>query len=470
MPQPERHALPLPARMARIAVVAPRDRLRDVLVAVADAGTVELSGPVPAASGEPLEALRRVQHHGRNGAVRPLVSVRTPDLAELERTEATDLLAGEVELSRREAAAIERGSFAALAGWVPAAELETLEERLEPLGAAVVELERPRWLEPPTLIADRPRIRPFRPLVETYGSSRYADLDPTPFAAFSFVLMFGMMFGDVGHGLLVAGLALLLRRTHSQRLASLRRVWLVPFAAGLSAACFGLLYGEAFGPTGLVPQLWLDPVDDAGTLLVAAVVVGGVLLAQSYAIGTINRWREATPTEALLAPGGLAGALVFLGGATAAAGLYLEAQPLTLSGAVACLAGAALLVTGHALHAGRGGFAVLETAIESMDSIVRVGASAISFTRLAAFGLVHAALGAIVWGAAVALFGGAAGTIAAVLVFLVGNAFTFTLELVIASIQALRLEYYELFSRIFAGEGRPFAPWRLPVAVQKEES
>jgi V/A-type H+-transporting ATPase subunit I len=105
-----------------------------------------------------------------------------------------------------------------------------------------------------------------------------------------------------------------------------------------------------------------------------------------------------------------------------------------------------------------------------MDSVVRVGASANSLKRLAALGLVHAALGAIVWGAAVALFGGAVGTIAAVLVFLVGNAFTFTLELVIASIQALRLEYYELFSRIFAGEGRPFAPWRLPVAFHKEES
>ena len=217
MPQPERtHALPLPASMARIAVVAPKSRLRDVLVALAGAGTVELSGAVPAASGEPLEALRRLQHRGRNGAVQPLVSPAPPDLAELERAEAVDLLAGEVELSRREAAAVPHGSFAALVGWVPAGELEELVARLEPLGAAAVELERPSWLEPPTLIAPRPRTRPFRPLVETYGSSRYADLDPTPFAAFSFVLMFGMMFGDVGHGLLVAALALWLRR-HAQR-------------------------------------------------------------------------------------------------------------------------------------------------------------------------------------------------------------------------------------------------------------
>jgi V/A-type H+-transporting ATPase subunit I len=456
--------------MARIAVVAPQSRLRDVLVALARVGTVELSGALPAASGEPLEALRRLQHRDRNGAVQPLVSPGPPDLAELERVGAADLLAGEVELSRRQAAAVPHGSFAALVGWVPAGELEELVARLEPLGAAAVELERPSWLEPPTLIAPRPRTRPFRPLVETYGSTRYADIDPTSFAAFSFVLMFGMMFGDVGHGLLVVAAALWLRSTRSARAASFRSVWPLVAAAGLAAALFGLLYGECFGPTGLVPTLWLDPVDQPERLLVAALVVGALLLAQSYAIGTVNRWRERGPGEAVLAPSGLAGTLVFLGGAVATGGLYLGSTALALVGAVPAAAGLLLLVAGHVLHAGRGPLALVQATIESVDSVVRIGASAISFTRLAAFGLVHAALGAIVWSAATAAWGGLAGSLLAVLVFVVGNAVAFTLELLVAGVQALRLEYYELFSRIFAGEGRAFAPWRVPVAVQKEES
>ncbi|HSB37650.1 MAG TPA: V-type ATPase 116kDa subunit family protein [Gaiellaceae bacterium] len=471
MPPHERaHTLPLPARMARVAVVAPKERLRDVLVAVADAGVVELSGPLPAASGEPVEALRRLQHRARNGSVRPVVSPRTPDLAELERAGDADLLAGEVELSRREAAAVARGSFAALVGWVPATELDRLATQLEPLGAAALELETPSWLEPPTLLAQRRRTRPFRPLVETYGASRYADLDPTPFAAFSFVLMFGMMFGDVGHGLLVVAAALWLRATRSARVASVRSVWPLMCGAGLSAALFGLLYGECFGPTGLVPTLWLDPLDEPTTLLAAALVIGALLLAQSYAIGSVNRWRERGPGEALLAPSGLAGTLVFLGGAVAAGGLYLGSNALAYVGAVPAAAGLLLLVGGHVLHAGRGPLAAVQAGIESIDSVVRIGASAISFTRLAAFGLVHAALGAIVWSAATAAWGGVVGSLLAILVFVVGNAVAFTLELLVAGVQALRLEYYELFSRIFAGEGRAFAPWRIPVAVQKEES
>jgi len=88
----------------------------------------------------------------------------------------------------------------------------------------------------------------------------------------------------------------------------------------------------------------------------------------------------------------------------------------------------------------------------------------VSFARLAAFGLTHAALALVVWQATTALWGnGPLATVGAVLVFLVGNAVTFALEGLVAAVQALRLEYYELFSRIFSGDGRPFDPWHVPV-------
>src|SRR5581483_6175338 len=102
-------------------------------------------------------------------------------------------------------------------------------------------------------------------------------------------------------------------------------------------------------------------------------------------------------------------------------------------------------------------------------TVVRLGSNAVSFTRLAAFGLTHAALGGIVWSATVSLWRhGAAGVVPAAAVFLVGNAVAFALEALVAGVQALRLEYYELFSRVFAGEGRPFRPWHIPTAVSEE--
>jgi V/A-type H+-transporting ATPase subunit I len=298
--------------MSRVAIVAPESSLRDALAELADAGTVELVGALPAPEGETLEALRRLERAASpDGPAEPRLARRSPDVATLEHAGRRDLLAGEVELERRAGSAHRHGRFAVVVGWTPQAELETLEQRLAAAGAAAVELARPTLVEPPTLLPDVGAARSFRPLVETYGPLRYRDVDPTPFAAVSFVVMFGMMFADVGQGLLLALLGLLLSRARSGRFADFRHLWPFPVAAGLAAAFFGLLYGEAFGPTGLVPTVWLDPVDEPATLIAAAMAVGAVLLSLSYGIGTINRWREGGGFSALLAPSGIAGFLVF---------------------------------------------------------------------------------------------------------------------------------------------------------------
>jgi V/A-type H+-transporting ATPase subunit I len=460
--------LRLPARMSRVAVVAPEPRLRDALVVLADTGAVELVNPLPPVEGEALEALRRLQRGGGAGGPEPRLARDAVEPGELERRKAADLLAGEVELQRRADSAVRERSFAALVGWAQEGDLADLGARLAPVGAAVVELPTPPWSDPPTLLRPARVARPFRPLVDTYGAARYADLDPTLFAAFAFVLMFGMMFGDVGHGLLLVLLGLWLRRAPA-RWAGMRRLWPLPVVAGLSAAAFGFLYGEAFGPTGLVPQLWLDPVDNPVTLLVVAAAVGAVLLANSYVFGIVNRWREAGPEAALLAPSGAAGFAVFLGGGAALAGAYFQLLPLTVLGVLLACLGIFLLASGFLVQAGHGAAAVTGVTIEVFDAVVRIGANVVSFTRLAAFGLMHAALGLVVFQAASALWGGVVGAVAAVAVLVFGNAIAFSLEALVAGVQTLRLEYYELFSRIFAGEGRPFSPWAIPVVEWREE-
>jgi V/A-type H+/Na+-transporting ATPase subunit I len=459
---------PVPARMSRIAIVAPEPRLRDALAVVADAGVVQLVGALPAPEGEELEALRRLERTASaNGWAGPRVAGEPVDPAELERRGRHDLLAGEVEVRRRAAGAARHGRFATLVGWAPRTELGQLEERLAARGAGLVELPRPAWVEPPTLLPEHRAVRPFRPLVDTYGALRYADVDPTPFAALSFVVMFGIMFGDVGQGLLLAGLGVLLSRASSGRFAPFRHLWPFPVAAGLAAAFFGLLYGEFFGPTGVVPTIWVKPTEDPIVLLVAAVAVGGVLLAISYGIGVVNRWREGGAVAALTAPSGIAGVLLFLGLGLAAGAWYAGSTALGILGILLVVAGALLLGAGFHAEAGRGPAAATQATVEVVDSLIRVVANVISFARLAAFGLMHAALAEVVWDATTALWVGAA-SILAVLTFVVGNALTFSLEALVAGVQALRLEYYELFSRIFAGEGQRFTPWHIPLDSRRE--
>ena len=106
-----------------------------------------------------------------------------------------------------------------------------------------------------------------------------------------------------------------------------------------------------------------------------------------------------------------------------------------------------------------------QAAVELFDTTIQVGSNLISFVRLAAFGLTHAALGAVIWEGTVALWSlGGAGSFVAVLLFTAGNVLAFVLEALVAGVQALRLEYPRAVSRVFQSEGRPFRPWHIPTA------
>jgi V/A-type H+-transporting ATPase subunit I len=459
----------LPTPMSRIAVVVRPRFLREALVAIAGRGTVELAGAVPPGGGEALEALRRVETTRPETAGEPAYLTPGPvDLAALEAGGLRGRLAGEVELGRRAAMARTHGSFAVLVGWTPRAAVGELEPLFDDMGGGVVELPRPAWVDPPTSFASTRVRQSFRPLVATYGVTPYADVDATPFAAVSFVLMFGMMFGDVGHGLVLALLGLVVRAGRIRILRSFRPLWPFLVASGLAAALAGLLYGEAFGPTGLVPALWVHPVDQPGPLLAAAVCVGIVLLTVGHAYGIVNRWRESGPAVALTSQTGIAGLTSLLGVAAAALGVYAGEPAVTVAGLAVTACGTILLAAGFVAAAG-GGIGLLQAGIELVDAVVRVASNVLSFTRLAAFGLMHAALGSVIVSAAGGLRGGAAGWALAALVFAAGNVIAFSLELLVTGVQALRLEFYELFSRVFVFEGHAFAPWTLPIAPKEEQ-
>jgi len=233
--------------------------------------------------------------------------------------------------------------------------------------------------------------------------------------------------------------------------------------AGAASSLVGLAYGEFFGPTGLAPWQAIDPLAEPVRLMLLGVALGAVLLAVAYGIGTVNRVREGGWGYAVYAPSGLAGATLFLGGGLVTAGAYADAGWLLLGGSVVAVAGLALSFVGLHASSGPGAAGLVQAAIELFDVVVRLGSNVVSFARLAAFGLTHAALADLVWQGTTGLWSrGVPGVLAAALVFAVGNALAFTLETVVAGVQALRLEYYELFSRVFQDEGRRFAPWHLP--------
>ncbi len=461
-----------PVVMQRVALLAPRDALRDLLVNVADQGTVALDeAPADAdATQSTTPAAARLQRIQAHGGIVAALSVTAPDLDRCEREGRLDLVVGEAQLELRSAPAVTRGSVSVVAGWMPAKEIPGLADRLAVVGGAVAPLPRPPGVQPPTLLPQTGASRDFAPLVETYATVPYADINPSTIAGLAYVVMFGMMFADMGHGALLLLAALAVRWNWSPRLARLRPVWLFLAGAGLASMVFGALYGEFFGPTPVVPVLWLAPLDQPVLLLGAGVAVGAVLLAGAYALGTVNRFREGGWRLAVYAPSGLAGVTLFLGLAAMTGGLYLHSAWLVVLGTVVAAGGLAVAYIGLLVSAGGGPAGAAQAGIQLFDLVLRLGSNLVSFARLAAFGLTHAALGAVVWQAVTGIAGrGPLGLAGAAVIFLVGNVVTFALEGLVAGIQALRLEYYELFSRVFDIEGRPFRPWHVPLATTEEK-
>ena len=451
-----------PARMSRVGVVAPTGRARRVLVEVARRGTLE---PDPAPDGGPAGVLAdRVA----DDAVVPLLSEEPLD--DLRPTTDVDarLLAGEASLDQRLAAATVRGRCTILPGWMRSTDVDDTRSAIEPYGGAVVELRRRPGASPPTAYSEHRAGAAFRPLVTTYGTVPYVDVDPTLFAAAAYTLMFGMMFGDVGHGLAITllGVAALLARTG--RLRSVRPLAWFLVAAGASATVFGFLYGDAFGPTGLVPTLWIRPLDEPEQFLVVGLIVGIALLAVTFVMSIVDRWREGGAALAIYDPSGVAGAVLLIGVAVAIVAVVISS---TVAWWVAggCLAlGAVLLFGGFVVRSGSGASGVAQAIIELFDTLLRLGSNIVSFTRLAAFGLTHAVITDVVWSGTTALWDrGGVLTVVAVVLFVGGNVLAFALGALVAAIQALRLEYYELFSRLFATSGRPFTPWHLDISPRE---
>ncbi|WP_369361132.1 V-type ATPase 116kDa subunit family protein [Streptomyces sp. cg2] len=425
--------------MQRVAVVVPRPAERDALVCLAEAGCVDLD---------------------RTGGPGP-----PGDASSYPDRSAAATLAAEREVAARLGEAVRRGDVAALAGWCPRAEVAPLGARLAELGGALVPMAAPRGIDPPTALR---RTGPVRgacsSLVTAYGTPPYPDLDPSWGAAALYAVMFGMMFGDVGHGVLLLLAALGLAVLRPRRLAAWLRIWPLVAAAGVLSIVAGLAYGEFFGPTGVLPVLWLAPLHAPVRLLLSAVAVGAVLLLLAYGAGALNRWRERGPSGALYSLSGIAGGGVFLGLAGVAGGTVGHLRWVVAAGAAVAVTGAVLAAAGLYAGTDRGVSGLFQTGVQLFDGVVRILSNAVSFARLAAFGLTHAVLGAVVWAGTTGLARhGPAGLLGAVVLFVLGNVLVFALEALVAGVQALRLTYFELFSRVFEGQGRPFRPWRLPV-------
>ncbi|MGA2764118.1 MAG: V-type ATPase 116kDa subunit family protein [Spirochaetia bacterium] len=391
------------------------------------------------------------------------------------------------------------GSVMRVSGWIPRRKFAEVAAELEKISQGRLALEswdpqelpevRSGKVKVPVSVRHGRIVRSFERMVFSYSVPLYGTLDPTPFVAGMFVLLFAIMFGDVGQGFvgLLLGLLITSGRVKSFESYRQKHFGTVFIVVGFASMVTGLLYGSFFANEQvLVPvsrfitQLVTGrPVDHIISLsgfqkiilfFGFTVGVGAVINTIGLLINLVNligmrRWEEA-----ILNKTGLAGAIFFwyllsigvrmiLGRGFSGADLVILAVPLA---ALFFREPIVRLAEGKRPVLKDGLFAfIMEGIVEILESGIYYISNSVSFLRVAAFALAHAVLSAIVFLLADMVGGAAGGIIFRWLVILLGNSIIIVLEGLIVTIQVVRLQYYEFFSKFFTESGEEFRPFTL---------
>ena len=418
-------------------------------------------------------------------------------LAKLANTHKTELqkLLWDVHVSRMIADAIARfGQLRhtyVVVGWVPSAELEALTQRLKQASREILIEATP--IQPadhrsnvPVALRNSGFLGWFELLVNTYARPRYEELDPTFLIAVTFPLLYGVMFGDVGHGLVLAAFGWLLKSKVVPALRSMASLGGILIASGLSGTIFGFLFGSIFGFEDILPEspifgrfFWMHPITNILTTLIIAVGTGIVLLTIGYLLNLYNAFRARDWGRFFFDSNGLAGLIFHWSFLGLIASSFVPGFPIpTVVFVILAVVSILLCVVfseplkhwmeGHypLIEGGVGMFAV-QAAAELLEKVISVFSNTLSYVRVGAFAIVHAGFTGAVFVMARLVGGGEAAGFGYWAVVVFGNIFVIILEAFIVFIQTMRLHYYEFFSKFFLGGGSSYEPLALAGAQKK---
>ena len=384
-------------------------------------------------------------------------------------------------------------------GWIPSAQSDSIMKELDELteGRVAIRAYQPEEVpavregheKVPVKLTNSKFVKSFDRMIFSYGAPLYGTVDPTPFVAFFFTLLFGIMFGDAGQGLVITLLGILLATHAIPWFKSWHKFGPIFIAVGCSSMVMGLLTGEffcnehilePFGKfvTGLfvgkenafAPILHMMPSSDTvGKMFMFflfTISVGFIINSIGLVINIVNNFLLKRYGKALFGKTGISGTLFFWYVVYIIIKVFALKQSIgvadwiviavTLFG-VFMAEPLSRLVEGERPVFENGFFAALiEGVVELLEIVSTTLSNSVSFLRVGAFALAHAVLGYIIFTMS-ALIPVAAGGIA---VTILGNVIVIVLEGMIVTIQVIRLQYYEFFSKFFTETGKEFVPFK----------
>jgi V/A-type H+-transporting ATPase subunit I len=398
-------------------------------------------------------------------------------------------------------------SIYVLTGWAPQDTIQDLVEDLTRITEQRIAIRTFSPEEMPEVAEGREKVpvslkhgayvRGFERVVFSYGAPLYGTIDPTPFVAVFFSILFGIMFGDLGQGLVLLLLGLLTGARGSRSLKNFRGYSTPLIAVGIASMIMGLLTGEiftiegllatptravtglfmrVFGIAGEAPDRILHLMPERGNVMRLfyffgfTISVGIILNSIGLVVNILNLFSLKRYEKALFSKTGLSGLLFFW------YAVFIAVRCLS-GGRFAWFDLAGLLIPVSGIFFGpvlwplisgerpilKEGFMVfvMEGFVEILETLSTYVSNTVSFLRVGAFALSHAVLSFIVFTlSGMVSRGAAAGPVFAFVVVVFGNALIIVLEGMIVAIQVVRLQYYEFFSKFFTETGVAFAPFR----------
>ena len=331
-------------------------------------------------------------------------------------------------------------------GWIPESSEPDLEKRVHDAAGPTVIVERiarEEWgKEDAPVVLSNPRLfRPFETLIALLPLPAYGSIDPTPFVAVFFPLIFGMMLGDVGYGLVLAALALLVHR-RAKPGSLLRKAAEIAGPCAAFAIIFGVLFGEYFGDLGArtlgLRAIAFDRATAITATLAAAVGLGVVHVVLGLVLGAISAARN-DKKKAL--GRGTSAIMVLLVVAALLAAFNVLPSRLFTPAVIALLVAFPLLIFAEGVIA----------PIELLASLGNI----LSYARIMAIGTASVILAVV----ANQMVGAVGSTVVGLTFALLFHLVNFAIGLFSPAIHALRLQYVEFFGKFYSPGGRPYEPF-----------
>ena len=301
-------------------------------------------------------------------------------------------------------------------------------------------------------------LRPFKLFVDLYGTTAYSEIDPSFFVAITYPIIFGLMFGDIGHGLvlIIVGtlLVLLLRKKGESKVYDFcfLIIWL-----GIAATLGGFLYGEFFGNIygAIIPPLFVEPLSNLILVLKLCIIVGVIIINLGWLLNMFNFIEKKRTFLAFADP---FWKIVLLSGGTYLIFTYKfdimqwisPPFPILLAVVPAFLMvlskpfGRSVLHIKY-LQKESIGEMISTGIVEAGETYLGIMSNVASYTRILAMAIAHIGLMLII-SIMVQIFNSVTWIIPIILIG--GNAFVIILEAFLSGIQSLRLQLYRILWKI----------------------